>query len=127
MKKSKYTQAEHEEIYKALETLRAAGLQYCDDSSDVNKYDAIGLALAQVEDSIFAAGRLAHEYWQAHNAHDLAALLRWVFDHYLTRGGPVYLQEALWVKHLVDAESIDLFGIDGTARRYRVAVTIQEI
>lgn len=107
--------------------LRAEGLKHFDESDGVNKYEAIGAALAQVEDSVFAVGRLAHEYWQAHNAHDLAALLRWAFHHYLTEGGPVYLQEAQWVKRLVDTESIHLFGADGTAKRYRVNVTIQEV
>jgi len=117
----------HDKINKALEVLRVEGLKQFDDSSDVNKYEAIGAALAQVEDSVFAAGKLAHGYWEAHNAHDLAALLRWVFHHYLTHGGPVYLQEAQWVKRLVDIESISLYGADGTPQRYRVNVVIQEI
>jgi hypothetical protein len=114
-------------IIEALGVLRDEGLKHFDEGSEVHTYEAVGAALARVEDSVFAVGRLAHEYWQEHNAHDLAALLRWVFDHYLTEGGPVYLQEAQWVKHLVDAESIHLFGADGTAKRYRVNVIIQEI
>ena len=119
----------HDKINKALEVLRVEGSKQFDDSSEVNKYQAIGAALAQVEDMTFAAGRLAHEYWEAHNHHDLAALLRWAFHHYLTEGGPVYLEEAQWVKHLIDAENIPLYGAnaDGTPKRYSVTVVIQEI
>lgn len=117
----------HNKINEALEVLRVEGLKQFDDNSDVNKYQAIGAALAQVEDSIFAPGKLAHEYWETYNAHDLAALLRWAFQHYLTHGGPVYLQEAQWVKRLVDTENISLYGADGTPKRYRVNVVIQEI
>jgi len=73
----------HDKINEALEVLRVEGLKQFDDSSDVHKYEAIGAALATVEDSIFAAGKVAHEYWEQHNAHDLAALLRWAFHHYL--------------------------------------------
>lgn len=117
----------HNKINQALDVLYAEGCKYFDDSSDVNKYEAIGAALAQVEDSIFAAGKLAHEYYETHNFHDLAALLRWAFHHYLTRGGPVYLTEAQMVKHLIDTESISLYDANGVLKRYRVSVVIEEI
>lgn len=117
----------HAKINRALDDLQAEGMQLFDEAGDVNKYAAIGAALAQVEDSVFAIGKLAHEYWEEHNAHDLAALLRWVFHHYLTQGGPVYVQEAEWIKHLVDTDGITLYERDGTSKRYTVTVVIQEI
>ena len=117
----------HNKINKALEVLRVEGLKQFDDSSEVHKYQAIGAALATVEDSPFAAGKVAHEYWETHNMHDLAALMRWAFQHYLTQGGPVYVQEAEWVKHLIDIDNIPLYAADGTMKRYRVTVVIEEI
>jgi hypothetical protein len=39
----------------------------------------------------------------------------------------VYLQEAQWVKRLVDTKSISLYDADGTPKRYSVTVVIQEI
>ena len=39
----------------------------------------------------------------------------------------VSMQEAQWVKRLIDAESINLYGADGTPKRYKVTVVIQEI
>lgn len=117
----------HDKINEALEVLRVEGLKHFDEDADVNKYQAIGAALAHVEDMPFVAGQLAHEYWEEHNAHDLATLLRWAFDYYLTGGGPVSMQEAEWVKRLVDTESISLYAADGTSKRYKVTVAIEEI
>jgi hypothetical protein len=117
----------HDKINKALEVLQNEGLKCFDEDADVNKYQAIGAAIAAVDDSIFAPGQLVHEYWEAHNRHDLATLLRWAFDYYLTGGGPVSMQEVQWVKHLIDFENIPVYAADGTSKRYSVTVVIQEI
>ena len=117
----------HNKINKALDILHQEGLKKFDEDADVNKYQAIGAAIAQVEDAPFAVGRLAHEYWEEHNRHDLATLLRWAFDYYLTEGGPVSMQEVQWVKHLIDFENIPVYAADGTSKRYSVTVVIQEI
>lgn len=117
----------HGKINEALEVLQNEGLKHFDEDTDVDKYQAIGAAIAAVEDMPFAAGRLAHEYWEEHNLHDLATLLRWAFDYYLTGGGPVSMQEAQWVKRLIDFESLSIYAADGTSKRYSVTVVIQEL
>src|SRR5688572_13792402 len=89
MKKQHMTLHQHEELKKALETLRRVGIQHFDEASrdHINRYTAIGAALAFVEQSPLAAASLACEYWEEHNHHGLAALVRWAMP-VLNPAGP---------------------------------------
>src|SRR5262245_46222283 len=117
----------HDEIQKALEMLRKAGLQHFDESirDRIDKYAAIGAALADVEDNPVAVASLACEYWEEHNAHDLAALLRWAMP-VLNPAGPVYLAEFEHIQRAIGRDQVILLLDDGRAKGYHVRVSVEE-
>ena len=127
MKKTTHTRTKPKDIQQALDVLRNAGLQHFDEPAHehIDKYAAIGAALASVEDNPLAVASLACEYWEEHNEHGLAALLRWVMP-VLNPSGPVYLEEAEHVQRLIEREHIVLVLPDGKAKGYTVSVMIEE-
>lgn len=128
MKKTQTTTTQHDDIEKALEVLRAAGLlHFREDSQEgIHKFTAIGAALAYVEQGAASVARLAHEYWEEHNHHDLAALLRWMFPKQLNPSRVTYFTDAEYIKQLIDRKEIVLLDDDGRAKSYTVTLTIEE-
>jgi hypothetical protein len=126
MKKTTRTQTKHEDIQQALDVLRAAGLKHFDEHAreHIDKYAAIGAALAYVEDNPLAVASLACEYWEEHNQHSLAALLRWAMP-VVNQAGPVYLEEAERIQSLMEREHVVLLLEDGKAKGYTVRLVIE--
>lgn len=71
----------NQRIEDALQVLYEEGLKHykTEYRDDANRWEAIGKSLSETDASALDVARLAYEYWEDWNYHDVCAVLNWIF------------------------------------------------